>query len=263
MGEWVSSGISTHIDRTGHCDENKNKFGFSNIVLVMDYDTTKNIFEHFYGMNANYEGYMSKFFCKKPFYYSVKEIAYEETKNKIYKEIGFEHVLSDFSNFNKKLKDLSMRDLARINDFDYTSLLKTTTYTEKDTSLSLELPFFKLLMYMVAIGMKYEDILMDLGTSYKNDTENYIAMIAPLYILLDHRLFYNYESLNSQYIRINYVNKNNIIEDIKINSISYSVNIDFQKIKALQNENIKVKGVIDKLRDSLILSSLLIETQQQ
>lgn len=38
-----------------------NKFGFTNIVAVLDYETAKHIFTHFYGKKANYDGYMSKF----------------------------------------------------------------------------------------------------------------------------------------------------------------------------------------------------------
>lgn len=54
--------LSAHIDDTTTPDTVTNKFGFSNIVLVMDYETTKHIFHHFYGKNACYEGYMSSFY---------------------------------------------------------------------------------------------------------------------------------------------------------------------------------------------------------
>ena len=41
--------ISAHIDNPSSPCKVGNKFGFHNIVLVMDYDTTKYIFQHFYG----------------------------------------------------------------------------------------------------------------------------------------------------------------------------------------------------------------------
>lgn len=59
--------LGAHVDE----DKNTNKFGFDNIVAVLDYDTTRHIFHHFYGEKANYEGYMTKFMSHNPFYYSI------------------------------------------------------------------------------------------------------------------------------------------------------------------------------------------------
>lgn len=50
--------LGAHID----IDNSSNKFGFDNIVIVMDYDCTEHIFKHFYGEGANYKGYISKFY---------------------------------------------------------------------------------------------------------------------------------------------------------------------------------------------------------
>ena len=49
--------LSAHIDYKS----TTNKFGFTNIVAVLDYETAKHIFIHFYGEKANFDGYMSKF----------------------------------------------------------------------------------------------------------------------------------------------------------------------------------------------------------
>lgn len=50
-----------------------NKFGVDNIVLCLDYDNLKNIFYHFYGENACFEGYVHKFSDKGIFHYSLQE----------------------------------------------------------------------------------------------------------------------------------------------------------------------------------------------
>lgn len=54
-------------------DKFYNKFHFDNIVFVEDYDNTKNIFEHFYGKNTNFEGYIQKFITKGYYKYSLLE----------------------------------------------------------------------------------------------------------------------------------------------------------------------------------------------
>lgn len=49
-----------------------NKFGFDNVVFVLDYQNTKKIFHHFYGENTNFKGYIDKFCSNGYFEYSLK-----------------------------------------------------------------------------------------------------------------------------------------------------------------------------------------------
>ena len=56
-----------------NCDIVGNKFGLDNVLLVMDYDNTKSIFAHFYGVYTDFEGYIQKFCNKGIFKYSLKE----------------------------------------------------------------------------------------------------------------------------------------------------------------------------------------------
>ena len=52
--------LSSQVDNPYYSDcPNENKFGFDKIILVMDYDMSKHIFHHFYGEEANYDGYMN------------------------------------------------------------------------------------------------------------------------------------------------------------------------------------------------------------
>lgn len=80
--------FSAHIDRVYQCssktvtdaegnsveiDTLKNKFGFDKVVMVLDYETTHHIFSHFYGEQANYLGYISKFIEHNVFHYSIAQ----------------------------------------------------------------------------------------------------------------------------------------------------------------------------------------------
>ena len=60
-----------------------NKFGFDKIILVMDYEIAEHLFHHFYGKEANYEGYMNKFLNTLPYSYSIKEEAHRQVRQKI------------------------------------------------------------------------------------------------------------------------------------------------------------------------------------
>lgn len=109
--------LSAHIDS----DKCTNKFCFDNIVAVLDYDTTRHIFHHFYSEKANYEGYMSKFMSSHPFEYSITKVAQQQLFNYIEKECHFSALCEFPANVNnvtlpKCLASLSVRDVVHILD---------------------------------------------------------------------------------------------------------------------------------------------------
>lgn len=177
--------ISAHIDDGSKPDVIGNKFGFSNIVVVMDYDTTKYIFEHFYGKNASYVGYMSKFLSEEPFRYSLTEMALPRLKEKIINEVGIGKKLFDaFRLINLKMSDLSMRDIKRLYDLDISKRIKRTVLRcVQNRELSLHLPIFKLLIYMTELGMSYADIDDELSLKTKYDRIEYLRLVYPLYLI--------------------------------------------------------------------------------
>lgn len=76
--------LSSQVDNPYYSEvPNGNKFGFDKIILVMDYKIARHLFHHFYGKEANYEGYMNKFLNTLPFSYSIKEEAHRQVRQKI------------------------------------------------------------------------------------------------------------------------------------------------------------------------------------
>ena len=76
--------LSSQVDNPYYSEvPHGNKFGFDKIILVMDYEIAKHLFHHFYGQEANYEGYMNKFLNTLPFSYSIKEEAHRQVRQKI------------------------------------------------------------------------------------------------------------------------------------------------------------------------------------
>ena len=109
--------LSAHIDK----GDGLPKFSFDNIIAVLDYETTKHIFTHFYGDKANYEGYMSKFMSSHAFEYSITRVAHEELITYLEKQcwvsLPFEVPAGinkvSFPNF---IDSLSVRDIVHILD---------------------------------------------------------------------------------------------------------------------------------------------------
>ena len=182
--------ISAHIDNPSSPDKVGNKFGFHNIVLVMDYDTTKHIFQHFYGEEACYEGYMSKFLSREPFRYSILPYMVKEIKSKLAESLEIPNHLPTYTNFMAKLHKASLRDLKKIATFDTFDRLQSDTFSFKQFHFATSLPIFQLIIYMVECGMSINQITQDLQFTtrrYENIREKdeyereYVKLMFPLY----------------------------------------------------------------------------------
>lgn len=175
--------LSAHIDDTSEPDKVSNKFGFDNIVLVMDYEATKHIFHHFYGENANYEGYMSKFLARAPFRYSIKEMAKKQLIEKIGQTFKIESSVYHMDAFLKVIEEMSLRDLMKIASFDTKERRRGNSLKVNSMSFSTELPIFSLILLMIECGMDNDSIVNELTSSYSYDSTEYLRLVAPLCFL--------------------------------------------------------------------------------
>ncbi|PIK17524.1 hypothetical protein CTI16_11110 [Prevotella intermedia] len=166
--------FSAHIDREYLCSEKKifkageeiefdtlpNKFGFDKIIFVMDAVTTREIFTKFYG-NANYEGYISKFFSKYIFEYSITDYAHNLLYDHIAKNYGIDyHMLCEIlAPVDCKIFEKSVRDIAKIlNDFEDDFIKEKIKITDDFCFLS-DTPFIRLLSIFRGLGIKKKDMM--------------------------------------------------------------------------------------------------------
>lgn len=154
--------LGAHIDE----DANTNKFGFDNIVAVLDYEVTEHIFYHFYGEKANYEGYMSKFTSHNMFEYSMTRLAVEaladfiktecKLDNKDFEYPWVNHQLEgEKSTLKEKFSALSIRDVVNVLD----DIEKQ--YTTEDIRLGTywinpQVPIVKLLAVLTRLNIRIE-----------------------------------------------------------------------------------------------------------
>lgn len=127
--------LSSQVDNPYYSEvPNGNKFGFDKIILVMDYEIAKHLFHHFYGKEANYEGYMNKFLNTLPFSYSIKEEAHRQVRQKILDIcktgvfLSLDQKLSndpkDRISFQLALNNSSVRRCKEFLDLDVASLIR-------------------------------------------------------------------------------------------------------------------------------------------
>lgn len=125
--------FGSQIDNPYYANEdNGNKFGFSKVLLVMDYDTTEHIFHHFYGENADYEGYMQKFLDSAPFKFSIRREAQKMIEDKLKSTIGVGDDLLTMGlediygrqviSIHNFIEDLSVRRCKQILEEDWSKL---------------------------------------------------------------------------------------------------------------------------------------------
>lgn len=127
--------LSSQVDNPYYSEvSNGNKFGFDKIILVMDYEIAKHLFHHFYGKEANYEGYMNKFLNTLPYSYSIKEEAHRQVRQKIIDICKTEEVFrldqklsdnpKDRISFQLALDNSSVRRCKEFLDLDINSLFR-------------------------------------------------------------------------------------------------------------------------------------------
>jgi hypothetical protein len=152
--------LGAHVD----AKNNQNKFGFDNIVIVLDYDATSGIFHHMYGDKANYQGYMSKFLSSYPFTFSISQVAY----TKIYEFLEhqcniprdemrkFELERIDFGGiyFDQFLHNLSVRDIAHALDGIEKQLIVNDKLTINGQRYSADIPILWLIALLKRLNVK-------------------------------------------------------------------------------------------------------------
>lgn len=181
--------LSAHIDDTTNPDLVTNKFGFNNIVLVMDYEATEHIFHHFYGENACYDGYMSKFLSREPFRYSIQHFIALEIENELSGKLGIANIVSTFGNFRKRLHLLSIRDLKKLTMFDTQERIKKDFFEYQNLKFSTSLPIFHLIIYMIECGLSVDEIVADMTSQITNISRGEMNIKLPEYLKIRY-LFY-------------------------------------------------------------------------
>lgn len=155
--------LGAHIDE----ENDANKFGFNNIVAVLDYYTTKHIFQHFYGENADYKGYIAKFSCHNFFEYSLRKEARRQLYELLQNECGLDSndirqyewyqdgTYSNGETIFKRIETLSVRDVVHILD-DLQMQQKSMYILESGNRILLENnQLLKLLSIFVRMNFKF------------------------------------------------------------------------------------------------------------
>lgn len=222
--------FSAHLDycyNYGGKEQNicDNKFNFDNIVFVLDYENTKKIYEHFYGVSTDFEGYIHKFSSKGYYNYSLKEIK-EEYMSRIYS------LLSDTTDMEIEL----IKELVPAKAIEENTVRKieqachnvdSQIYSQKKIVLNeieytLHLGILRLLVILVRLGCSKDEIIEPMLNVCKTNFSDYSKSNAA-------KLFFSY-SLGYLYI----------VDNMELSNTfcyNYSVRDYFRYVKILDINN--------------------------
>lgn len=170
--------LSSQVDNPYYSEvPNGNKFGFDKIILVMDYEIARHLFHHFYGREANYEGYMNKFLNTLSFKFSISQEAKRQVSDRLTQIFGTPDVLKlngpvdlksglnpgDFFSLDSELNRLSVRRCKEFLDDNISTHIKPVWRNNK-TGVPTELDLVKLICCLrfftsLSINMIFEKLM--------------------------------------------------------------------------------------------------------
>lgn len=183
-------------------DDTLNKYGFDNIVLVLDYDNLEKIYHHFYGPDTDFSGYISKFSPRGYFHYSLKEIRREY----VYKELKrltelpcriLEKIIT-----NEDIDNLDLRKIVEsIKDVD-SQILYNASVDVDGKSIISSYRILQMTIIMLRLGKTKYEILSKYDSFLKENVMN-IAFFNSYFLKYD--LMFKKESLLNVYDRREYI----------------------------------------------------------
>lgn len=153
-----------------------NKFGVSNVVFVMHECNTKAIFHHFYGEDADYEGYMSKFYNKDIFTFSLAEEKEKYAMALISQEtdIREDYVKEYFS--NDFLKNKTLREIR----FAVDKVAEQFQSVEVKKGVRANSNLLKLFVIAKRLGVSNDLIILIVTHKLKKYDHFYVDRLLPL-----------------------------------------------------------------------------------
>lgn len=164
-----------------------NKFGVDNVLLVMDYDNTRNIYQHFYGANTNFEGYINKFISHNIFRYSLQKEKYRYYMEYLNKEIKIRmSLLQDIvpeSVFDGK----TIREIEAAIKGTEGQLFFVPQYSDINHTVNLPKEMLRLMVVLRRLGKTDEEVAMQIEHAITNDPIGVMCYLGGYWLLYRHR----------------------------------------------------------------------------
>lgn len=168
-----------------------NKFGVDNIVLILDYDNLEKLFYHFYGKDANFNGYIHKFTSSSIFTYSLKAQQYNYVVEKIAKDTMFRMPFIKDLFHEDIFKDYSLRELNNAIDNTESQIKDIVTFDSSNGSVNLPLGPLKMFVFLRRLGQSDDQIKEIYYKSLRLNGDDFLYNAGGYYLKARHSLIKN------------------------------------------------------------------------
>ena len=158
--------FSAHIDfcYSFGCQPDKtlvgNKFGLDKVIFVMDYRNVHHIYSHFYGEDANFEGYIEKFCSSNHFVYSLEEQRDKYYFQQMEKETGLHSSLLNNLIKPADFKNMSVRKVVHAMENTGNSVIDIATgQNNEGKPIPLHQGMLKLIAIFRRLGIEDSEII--------------------------------------------------------------------------------------------------------
>lgn len=154
-----------------------NKFGVDNVIFVMDIDNTRRIYQHFYGENTNFQGYIDKFCSSGYFRYSLQEEKAKKTYEYITRSISVDRdVLEQYLN----VEEVSSETIRKIKNAVKNPEAQIKPIGQDYSFKGESFPITILLLFVILerLQMSKEDIINKTESILNTDSEILLPYIA-------------------------------------------------------------------------------------
>lgn len=152
-----------------------NKFGFDNVVFVLDYQNTRKIFNHFYGENTNFKGYIDKFCSNGYFEYSLKEETEKYVYKRISEEIGIREDLLRNLIPTETFENLSLRNIVNAIRDTKSQICIEPVVNDNGRIVKLHIGLLQLLVILRRMGIDDNTIISDFAVRIEKQNEELMS----------------------------------------------------------------------------------------
>lgn len=129
-----------------------NKFGVDNVLLVMDYGNTFGVYQHLYGEDADFKGYINKFISHKIFEYSFEQEKYDYfIKYAVEETHVMEKIVREMLHLDSFVAK-RLREVATAIQETKKQIIKTPRYKDINTDVELYPGFLQLMIMLRLLG---------------------------------------------------------------------------------------------------------------
>lgn len=224
-----------------------NKFGFDNVVFVLDYLNTRKIFNHFYGESTNFKGYIDKFCSNGYFEYSLKEETDKYICKRISEEIGIREDLVRNLIPTETFENLSLRNIVNAIRDTESQIYAEPVINDNGRIVKLHTGLLQLLVILRRMGVDDNTMITDIAARIEKQNEEFMSYFCG-YIAL-----YNSSPANGFVIHQGLYEGNNILEYRDLRDNGVMSHIQFRRQQGNVISTIEFSKVIEKMLEYIAI----------